>query len=322
MISCDSGLPHNTRNDVGNSRNVFEVLLAPEKPSHPFSTSQNFWDHLFATWDQVTREVPWDVESETRIEDFNNASSNLLGIKRPAILGILLTELIIKMYDGSAETHYLGIALHPVVVAVDTGVERQTQICNFIFFPSFLHFLLISVFSSLICLLISHLSLHNFLSLLSHLRCLALLSLFSILWLCVMLLMLRFVECASLFLHRRQHRTLLHPCVPSKRPCLVRHWRFDGTHGCVLKVYTGASRANRNRHRHIWTDTHVNRDTSNVEQTHTLLKLWHAMPSLFHVSLCLSLVSLFGSLFLLLLSVCLLSSLTFSVQWQWQRSLV
>ena len=33
------------------------------------------------------------------------------------------------------------------------------------------------------------------------------------------------------------------PCLPSKRPCHVRHGRFDGTHGSVLKVHKGASRA-------------------------------------------------------------------------------
>ena len=30
------------------------------------------------------------------------------------------------------------------------------------------------------------------------------------------------------------------PCVPSKRPCHIRHGRFDGTHGSVLKVHPGA----------------------------------------------------------------------------------
>ena len=30
------------------------------------------------------------------------------------------------------------------------------------------------------------------------------------------------------------------PCVPSKRPCHTRHRRFDGTHGSVLDVHTGA----------------------------------------------------------------------------------
>ena len=31
------------------------------------------------------------------------------------------------------------------------------------------------------------------------------------------------------------------PCLPSKRPCHIRHGRFDGKHGSVLKVHMGAS---------------------------------------------------------------------------------
>ena len=31
-------------------------------------------------------------------------------------------------------------------------------------------------------------------------------------------------------------------CVPSKRPCHTRHGRFNGTHGSVWKVHTGAFR--------------------------------------------------------------------------------
>ena len=33
------------------------------------------------------------------------------------------------------------------------------------------------------------------------------------------------------------------PCVPSKQPCLTWHGHFDGTNGSVLKIHTGASRA-------------------------------------------------------------------------------
>ena len=311
MISCDSGLPHNTRNDVGNSRNVFEVLPAPEKPSHPFSTSQNFWDHLFATWDQVTREVPWDVKSETRIADFNNASSNLLGIKRPAILSILLTELIIKMYDGSAETHYLGIALHPVVVAVDTSVERQIQICNFIFFPSFLHFLLISVFSSFICLLISHLSLFTTFFLSSPISDVSLFS-HSSPFFCVRL---------CFYTEDNTERSCTHVCRQHVRVLwdtgvLTAH--MDAFWKCTReRLGQTVTDTDTFELTHTWTETHptLNR------HTHIKIVARHAF-SFSCITLSFSCLTLVGSLFLLLLSVCLFSSLTFSVQWQWQGSLV
>ena len=39
MLSRDSGLPHDTRNTVGTSGNVFERLPAPEGPSSTLKTS-------------------------------------------------------------------------------------------------------------------------------------------------------------------------------------------------------------------------------------------------------------------------------------------
>ena len=33
------------------------------------------------------------------------------------------------------------------------------------------------------------------------------------------------------------------PCVPSKRPCYIKHRRFESTHGNVLNVHTGVSLA-------------------------------------------------------------------------------
>ena len=64
LISRDSGLPHNTRNSVGTSGNVFEDPPAPEGPSPSFFKTPGIWHYPFTNRDQVKPEIPWDMEKD------------------------------------------------------------------------------------------------------------------------------------------------------------------------------------------------------------------------------------------------------------------
>ena len=84
------------------------------------------------------------------------------------------------------------------------------------------------------------------------------------------------------------------PCVLSKRPCLVRHGRFDGTHGSVLKVIHGSvlnahtalfSVQERNAHTQHDTTTatrnntqHQQHNTTRKHIAHTHTHTHHTLP--------------------------------------------
>ena len=78
--------------------------------------SQGIWNHLLANWDQVTRKHHWDLRRiETRTEEFINADSlDLPRNMRPGIFCVTLEELLLKLYDGNAELHFLGISFRKI----------------------------------------------------------------------------------------------------------------------------------------------------------------------------------------------------------------
>ena len=301
MISCDSGLPKKTRNFAGNSQNFFWRFTCTRKAiSILLSTSQNFWHHLLATGDQVTPEVPWDVESETRTADFNNASSTCwesedLGysvshwrnfqhrlfdsvrIIQPGIFCIILQETDSKNCVMEAPRHTIS-ELHYQLTSCCCSRGHQCRTTDTVFAilsfsPSFLLYLLIFV-----CLLIFYLSSHlpSHLSLSSQLSFSPLISDVSLsshssqffgcvccCWCCVLLYVL-LCSCTE----DNTERSCIHVCRQN-----VRVFWDTG----VLTAHMYAFWKNtRERLGRTVTDTqtpltwhtHLSRDTSNFEQTH------------------------------------------------------
>ena len=96
VISRDSCLPHNTWNSWCAWGNVFEDLKG--HPNHS-SRIQGIWHHLLSNWDQVTPQIPWDMDKDW--EENRRVQQNRLldvpGIMRPGILCIILKELILEI---------------------------------------------------------------------------------------------------------------------------------------------------------------------------------------------------------------------------------
>ena len=57
------------------------------------------------------------------------------------------------------------------------------------------------------------------------------------------------------------------PCVPSKRPCPVWHWRFESTHGSVLNAHTEAFWSARQEETHSQPHSHIHKNY-NHNNTH------------------------------------------------------
>ena len=106
MPSRDSGLPHDTRNAMGASGNVFESLLARDGPSSAlFENSRNSrrtrcCRKNYGTWKRGETRA---AELATPTPRFDQGTATL----NPSSI---LEELVLNVYDGLPETSDLGNA--------------------------------------------------------------------------------------------------------------------------------------------------------------------------------------------------------------------